>query len=75
MPLRHMRALLPSYRDICGAAPYYYAMGEIQRLEHQLVQIHRGEELEHITQQIEAQLTGLAHAIREAKGRGANLDG
>lgn len=73
--LKHMRALLPSYREICGAAPYYYAMGEIQRLENQLVQIHKGDELEHITRSIEDQLTGLARAIRSAKGRGIDLDG
>lgn len=73
--LRHMRALLPSYREICGAAPYYYAEGEIQRLEHQLVRIHREGDLEYITRSIENQLTGLAKAIRSAKGRGINLDG
>ncbi len=70
-----MRALLPSYREICGAAPYYYAEGEICRLENQLVQIHEAHELEHMTRTIEQQLTGLARAIRSAKGRGIDLDG
>ena len=74
LALEHMRALLPTYREICGAAPYYYAKGEIQRLENQLVQVYAPEELETMTRSIEQQLTGLAHAIREAKGRGIDLD-
>lgn len=72
--LEHMRALLPSYRDLCGAAPYFYAAGEVQRLEHQLIQVYAGEELEHMTETIRLQLEGLAHAIRAAKGGGVNLD-
>lgn len=72
--LERMRALLPSYREICGAAPYFYAAGEIQRLEHQLIQVYPGDELEHMTQTIQLQLEGLARAIREAKGRGIELD-
>jgi len=72
--LEHMRALLPSYRDLCGAAPYFYAAGVVQHLEHQLVQVYSGEELENVTRTIHAQLEGLAHAIRAAKGRGVDLD-
>lgn len=72
--LEHMRALLPAYRDLCGAAPYFYAAGEVQRLEHQLIQVYSGEELEDMTQTIHLQLEGLAHAIRAAKGRGIDLD-
>jgi hypothetical protein len=72
--LSHMRALLPSYREVCGAAPYFYAAGEIQRLEHQLIQVYTEDELEHMSRTIRLQLEGLARAIREAKGRGIELD-
>lgn len=72
--LEHMRALLPAYRELCGAAPYFYAAGEVQRLENQLVQVYSDAELERMTQTIHLQLEGLAHAIRAAKGRGVDLD-
>lgn len=72
--LQHMRELLPSYREVCGAAPYFYAAGEIQRLEHQLVQVYSGDELKDMTRTIRLQLEGLARAIRAAKGRGVELD-
>lgn len=72
--LEHMRALLPSYRDLCGAAPYFYAAGEVQRLESQLIQVYSDAELEQMTRTIHLQLEGLAHAIRAAKGRGVDLD-
>jgi len=72
--LQHMRELLPSYREICGAAPYFYAAGEIQRLEHQLIRVYSGDELEHMARTIRLQLEGLARAIRAAKGRGVELD-
>ena len=72
--LQHMRELLPSYREVCGAAPYFYAAGEIQRLEHQLVQVYSGDDLKDMTQTIRLQLEGLARAIRAAKGRGIELD-
>lgn len=72
--LQHMRELLPSYREVCGAAPYFYAAGEIQRLEHQLVQVYSGNDLKDMTQTIRLQLEGLARAIRAAKGRGIELD-
>ena len=72
--LAHMRALLPSYRDHCGAAPYFYAAGEVQRLESQLIHVYSAEELEQMTRTIHLQLEGLAHAIRAAKGRGVDLD-
>jgi hypothetical protein len=72
--LQHMRELLPSYREVCGAAPYFYAAGEIQRLEYQLVQVYSGDELKDMTQTIRLQLEGLARAIRAAKGRGIELD-
>lgn len=69
-----MRALLPHYREICGAAPYYYASGEVQRLENQLVQVHGEAELRLMTASIERQLSGLVYAIREAKGCGVDFD-
>lgn len=72
--LEHMRALLPAYRDLCGAAPYFYAAGEVQRLEHQLVGVYSREELERLGESISVQLEGLAQAIRAAKGRGVDLD-
>lgn len=72
--LHHMRELLPSYREVCGAAPYFYAAGEIQRLEHQLIQVYSGEELKDMNRTIRLQLEGLARAIRTAKGRGIELD-
>ena len=73
--LEHLRGLLPSYRDFCGAAPYYYAAGEVQRLEHQLVEVYSAAELAHMSEVIQLQLVGMVHAIREAKGRGVELDG
>ena len=73
--LEHLRGLLPSYRDFCGAAPYYYAAGEVQRLEHQLIEIYSPDELTHMSETIELQLMGMVYAIREAKGCGVELDG
>ena len=73
--LVHLRGLLPSYRELCGTAPYYYAEGEVQRLEGQLVEIYALEELVHMSETIRLQLEGMAHAIRTAKGRGVELDG
>ena len=73
--LEHLRGLLPSYRDFCGAAPYYYAAGEVQRLEHQLVEIYSPDELIHMSEVIQLQLVGMVYAIREAKGCGVELDG
>ena len=73
--LEQLRGLLPSYRELCGAAPYYYAAGEVKRLEHQLVQVYSAEELTHMSQTIQSQLVGMVCAIREAKGHGVNLDG
>ena len=73
--LEQLRGLLPSYRELCGAAPYYYAAGEVQRLEHQLVQVYSTEELSHMSQVIQSQLVGMVCAIREAKGQGIELDG
>ncbi len=73
--LGHLRGLLPSYRELCGAAPYYYAAGEVQRLECQLVQVYSAEELTHMSRTIELQLIGMVKAIRSAKGRGLELDG
>ncbi len=73
--LEQLRGLLPSYRELCGAAPYYYAAGEVKRLEHQLVQVYSAEELTHMSKTIQSQLVGMVCAIREAKGHGINLDG
>ena len=73
--LEHLRGLLPSYRDFCGAAPYYYAAGEVQRLEHQLVEIYSPDELTQMSEVIQLQLVGMVYAIREAKGCGVELDG
>ena len=73
--LEHLRGLLPSYRDFCGAAPYYYAAGEVRRLEHQLIQVYSADELAHVSKIIQLQLVGMVHAIRQAKGRGVELDG
>lgn len=70
-----LRELLPSYRELCGAAPYYYAAGEVQRLEHQLIEVYSLEELTQMSATIQAQLEGMARAIRTAKGRGVELDG
>ena len=70
-----LRDLLPSYRELCGAAPYYYAAGEVQRLEHQLIEVYSLEELTQMSETIQAQLEGMARAIRTAKGRGVELDG
>ena len=70
-----LRDLLPSYRELCGAAPYYYAAGEVQRLEHQLIEVYSLEELTQMSETIHAQLEGMAHAIRTAKGRGVERDG
>lgn len=70
-----LRDLLPSYRDLCGAAPYYYAAGEVQRLEHRLVEVYSLDELTQMSETIQAQLEGMARAIRTAKGRGVELDG
>ena len=70
-----LRDLLPSYRELCGAAPYYYAAGEVQRMEHRLIEIYSLEELTQMSETIQAQLEGMAHAIRTAKGRGVELDG
>ena len=70
-----LRELLPSYRELCGAAPYYYAAGEVQRMEHRLIEIYSLEELTQMSETIQAQLEGMAHAIRTAKGRGVELDG
>lgn len=70
-----LRDLLPSYRELCGAAPYYYAAGEVQRLEHRLVEVYSLEELSDMSETIQAQLEGMARAIRTAKGRGVELDG
>ena len=70
-----LRDLLPSYRELCGAAPYYYAAGEVQRLEHQLIAVYSLEELTQMSETIQAQLEGMARAIRTAKGRGVELDG
>ena len=72
--LEHLRDLLPSYRELCGAAPYYYAAGEVKRLEHQLVQVYSTEELAHMSEVIQSQLVGMVRAIREAKGHGVELD-
>lgn len=73
--LEQLRGLLPSYRELCGAAPYYYAEGAVRRLEDQLVQIYSAEELAQMSEVIQLQLVSMVHAIREAKGRGVNLDG
>ena len=73
--LEHLRGLLPSYRDFCGAAPYYYAAGEVRRLEHQLIEIYSPDELTHMSEVIQLQLVGMVYAIREAKGCGVELDG
>lgn len=70
-----LRDLLPSYRELCGAAPYYYAAGEVQRLEHRLIEVYSLEELTHMSETIQAQLEAMARAIRTAKGRGVELDG
>lgn len=70
-----LRDLLPSYRELCGAAPYYYAAGEVQRLEYRLIEVYSLEELTQMTETIQAQLEGMARAIRTAKGRGVELDG
>ena len=73
--LEHLRGLLSSYRDFCGAAPYYYAAGEVRRLEHQLIEIYSPDELTHMSEVIQLQLVGMVYAIREAKGCGIELDG
>ncbi len=73
--LEQLRGLLPSYRELCGTAPYYYAAGEVKRLEHQLVQVYSTEELTHMSEAIQLQLVGMVYAIRKAKGRGVELDG
>ena len=70
-----LRELLPSYRELCGTAPYYYAEGEVRRLEGRLVEIYSLEELTHMSETIRLQLEGMAQAIRTAKGRGVELDG
>ena len=65
---------LPSYRDLCGNAPYYYAVNEVKRLENELVRVSTAEELSTLTQSIVSQTHGLAQAIRAAKGRGVEPD-
>ena len=65
---------LPSYRDLCGNAPYYYAVNEVKRLENELVRVSTAEELSTLTQSIVSQTHGLARAIRAAKGRGVEPD-
>ena len=66
---------LPSYRDLCGTAPYYYAVNEVKRLEGEIVRVSSSaEDLFHLTQSIVSQTHGLAQAIRAAKGRGVEPD-
>ena len=66
---------LPSYRDVCGNAPYYYAVNEVKRLEGQIVRVEgSAEDLLSLTQSIVSQTHGLAQAIRAAKGRGVEPD-
>ena len=66
---------LPSYRDICGNAPYYYAVNEVKRLENEIVRVGgSAEDLLSLTQSIVSQTHGLAQAIRTAKGRGVEPD-
>ena len=66
---------LPSYRDLCGNAPYYYAVSEVERLEGEIVRVSSSaEDLFHLTQSIVSQTHGLAQAIRAAKGRGVEPD-
>lgn len=72
--LHHMQALLPSYRDLCGVAPYLYAAGEVERLERELVAQTSKDELVRVVERITLQVHGLALAIRKAKGRGLELD-
>lgn len=66
---------LPSYRDLCGNAPYYYAVSEVKRLEGEIVRVaSSAEDLTSLTQSIVSQTQGLARAIRAAKGRGVEPD-
>ena len=66
---------LPSYRDLCGNAPYYYAVNEVKRLENEIVRVgSSAEDLLSLTQSIVLQTYGLAQAIRAAKGRGVEPD-
>ena len=66
---------LPSYRDLCGNAPYYYAVSEVKRLEGEIVRVSSSaEDLLYLTQSIVSQTHGLAQAIRAAKGRGVEPD-
>ena len=66
---------LPSYRDLCGNAPYYYAVSEVKRLEGEIVRVSSSaEDLFNLTQSIVSQTYGLAQAIRAAKGRGVEPD-
>ena len=66
---------LPSYRDLCGNAPYYYAVNEVKRLEGEIVRVGgSAEDLLSLTQSIVSQTHGLAQAIRAAKGRGVEPD-
>jgi hypothetical protein len=70
-----MQALLPVYRDLCGEAPYLYAVSEVERLERELSAPASAEsDLVWVTERITLQLQGLALAIRKAKGRGVELD-
>lgn len=72
--LRYMQALLASYRESCGEAPYLYAVGEVGRLERELADQCAPDELVRVTERITWQVYGLALAIRKAKGRGLELD-
>ena len=73
--LSTLSEFLPTYRDLCGNAPYYYAVSEVQRLEGEIVRVSSSaEELLHLTQSIVSQTRGLAQAIRAAKGRGVEPD-
>ena len=69
--LSTLSEFLPSYRDLCGNAPYYYAVSEVKRLEGEIVRVaSSAEDLLSLTQSIISQTHGLARAIRAAKGRG-----
>lgn len=72
--LSALSEFLPSYRDLCGNAPYYYAVNEVERLENELVEVTSAEELATLTQSIVLQTRGVAQAIRAAKGRGVEPD-